>query len=518
MPSAPALIEYEGTTYTAKPHETILQALLRQGADLRHSCGKGSCHTCVLRVAQGQVHWTSDVPLAFAASDRILPCVCEPLGHVVIARIDDAVPTTATVVQRRVLAPDVLELGFAPARAFVFQAGQHVELIAPDGLVRPYSIASLPGEDGCFRIHVRRIAGGRMSGWLFDAAEPGLRVAMRGPFGDCCHHAAPHDAPLLLLATGTGVGALAALAQSALAAGHRGPIALYHGARRRTDLYLDATLRALERATPFFHYFPCISREEPRTGERAGHCVDLAFDAPHEDWHDTHVFACGLPAMTADARRSAIAAGVARGAIHVDAYRFAQTSMPDDARKIDRVQADPELWHALEHGPGLTRILDDFYARVFADARLAPFFQGLTPTQVATRQYAFLADLIAGRREFFGLNPFNAHHWMVISDALFDHRETLFAQVLADHGLAPHLIRRFAALHELFRPEIVKTAPRGFVSDGIEQPLHDTSLQRLDIATVCDGCRQEIPAGALSRYRHRLGTLHCAACANIAIP
>ena len=45
------------------------------------------------------------------------------------------------------------------------------------GLTRSYSLASLPRE-GTLELHVRRIPGGSMSGWLFDRAKPGDAVQL----------------------------------------------------------------------------------------------------------------------------------------------------------------------------------------------------------------------------------------------------------------------------------------------------------------------------------------------------
>ena len=170
----------------------------------------------------------------------------------------------------------------------------------------------------------------------------------------------------------------------------------------------------------------------------------------------------------------------------------------------------------MEQGKRLTPILRDFYTRVFADPRLAPYFHGLTVEYVAGKQYAFLAQVFSGERSFFGLNPHNGHHWMVISDELFDHREALFEQVLRDHGLADALIQRWIALHEWFRAEIVKAAPKGRFVDGQMLPAPQDSVERLDLDTVCDRCGSEIPAGSPSRYVQRLGELHCRQCAGLA--
>jgi truncated hemoglobin YjbI len=318
---------------------------------------------------------------------------------------------------------------------------------------------------------------------------------------------------LRLLATGSGVGALAALAREALAQGHRAGIVLHHGVRRASDLYLDQQLQALQRGNPRFTYIPSVSREDVCAPARRGRVVDAAFAEPPP--RDAEIFLCGLPRMVEDARYRARRCGIPALRIHADAFEFAHPPAPRDAEKLATIEPDPELWQALEHGRGLTRILNVFYALVFADPRLAPFFHHVSATRAAQKQYEFLASLFSGSGEYFGLNPFNAHHWMVISDELFDYREALFERVLRDDGLAAHLIDRWMALHELFRADMVKAQARGMISQGVEQPLRTHSVECLDIDTICDACGMEIPAGSPSRYQFRLGALHCATCADL---
>lgn len=509
-------VEYEGTEYGVRDGETILRALLRQGVNINYSCGKGSCHTCLCSLVSGSVENTASViDPTLAESGHFLPCVSLPKERVVLGPPNlEKLAKPAEIFGRRLLAEDILELDIAPAGTLVYAAGQHVHLIGPDGLTRPYSITTIPDEDFFLRIHVRRVPGGALSNWLFDHAEPGTEVSLRGASGTCHYDARMQGRSLLLLATGTGGGAMAAVARAALQSGHAEPVILYHGGRRRADLYLHDMLTDLQREYPNFTYVPCLSREDGIDGIRSGRIVKHAF-AEHPDLDGYEVFLCGLPAMVELARCMAIVAGADRESIHVDPFDFAHGNEPNDASRIDATPADPELWAALDHGPGLTAVLTEFYQRLFKDARLSPFFHGMDPQQVAAKQYGFLADLISGRREYFGLNPYNAHHWMVISDELFDYREALFESVLRDHGLTPVLIRRFLALHERFRTSIVKPEPLPLRVKGVEIPLRTQSVEFMDMDTVCDGCHEEILAGSPARYHERLGTLHCRKCAGL---
>jgi len=512
-------VRYLGRRYGIADGESILDALLRQGATVAYSCRKGSCHTCVLKCERGDVAHDRAVDAELLRSGHVLACVAKAGDEVALAPPDASrMLVAAEIVSRRALTADIFEIGIAPMRELDYDAGQHLQVVRDDGLSRPYSIACLPGEDYFLTVHVRRMPGGAMSGWLCEETRVGDRVSLLAPRGECRYRPAMVDRPLLLLATGSGAGAMASLARQAIAGGHRASIALYHGVRDEWDLYLHDVLTALAQRHPAFTYVPCVSGSldagGPHAGARAGRVVDAAF-APGADLADVEMFLCGLPAMVEEARYRAALFGVPHARIHADPFDDAEPAQPRDAEKIAGIEADPDLWDELERGPRLTRILESFYARVYVDARLSPFFQGIPRDHVIAKQYAFLADLFSGARGYFGMNPFNAHHWMVISDELFGYREALFEEVLREHALPAPMIRRWIAMHEWFRAEIVKAAPRGMVSRGVEQPLRTHRVERLPIDAVCDGCGDAIPAGAPSRYQYRQGTLHCALCGGL---
>lgn len=508
-------VRYFGTDYQVEPGETILRALLRQGANARYSCGKGSCRACMVRMTEGEVTYSTPLPVALEQSGHVLPCICMPAGDLVLEAPDlSAINLDAEIVELRRLREDVLEVGIAPLSTFAFAPGQHIDLIrSEDGLARAYSIASLPEDDFFFRIHVRRVDGGQMSGWLFDQARVGLKLAIRGSFGDCCYQESMRDRPLLILATGVGGGAMLALARQALYAGHKLPIRFYHGVRHEADRYLDSELEALARQYPNFHSMVCISRPSV-LGQSSKRVVEAAFGGDSIA-AGCELFLCGNPSMVEQARVAAVAAGVGRECLHADPFTHQQPEKPRDREKIAAFQPDPELWAALDEGRMLKHILAEFYTEVFADARLSPFFEGFTPEYVASKQFSFLRDLLTGQRHFFGMNPYNSHHWMVISDELFDYREAMFERVMRRHLASEKMLHRFMAIHELFRAEIVKAAPRGMIFAGAEQAVKTHSVEVLDIDTVCDKCGREIPAGRPARYHHRIGALHCSACAGI---
>jgi len=187
----------------------------------------------------------------------------------------------------------------------------------------------------------------------------------------------------------------------------------------------------------------------------------------------------------------------------------------DDARKRRRagdLDPDPKMWAALESGKLLRVILENFYERVYLDPRLAHFFTKVTRDRAIDKQYEFLRDKFLGSRSYFGDRPRNAHHWMVISDELFDYREELLAECAREAGLAEPFVRRWRALDERFRKQIVKDAAFPKKVRGRALPLEGYERLQLSAGAMCDGCQEPMDAGETIKYHVRTGEAYCGAC------
>ena len=173
---------------------------------------------------------------------------------------------------------------------------------------------------------------------------------------------------------------------------------------------------------------------------------------------------------------------------------------------------DLALWHLLDHGRLVRRVLEVFYQKVYADPLLQPFFERVSMERVIGKQYAFLMQCMTGDNVYIGERPKNAHHWMVIPDTLFEHRQRLMAQAQREQGLTPEQMAGWARYEEPFRADIVKHAPwpKRMGDQAIETERYDTVT--LDEATVCDHCGAEIAANSTVRFHVRLGQVGCQRC------
>lgn len=321
-------IIWQGHSHELEEGETVLDTLIRVGASVPYACRGGVCQTCMMKAVAGDPGETARRGLdeRQRAQGAFLPCVCRPETDLEVAPLKEELSVTAaTVISKTPLGAGILRLRLAPREPIVYRAGQFVNLHADDGLIRSYSIASVPALDaGELELHVRHLPGGRVSGWLHEVLREGDELRMQGPAGDCCYAQGEPERPLLLIGTGSGLAPLWGIVREALHSGHQAPIHLYHGSRDAEGLYLREELRALAEAHPGrFHYVPCISGPSVPTDCRAGRAAEIAL-ADHPRLTGWRSYICGHPQMVEQTRRRIFLAGAKLSDIHADAFAVAQ--------------------------------------------------------------------------------------------------------------------------------------------------------------------------------------------------
>lgn len=319
-------ISFDGRTLGVEPAESVLDALLRHGFDISYSCRSGVCQSCLMRVRRGTVPEAALVGLSEGARSRgaFLACQARGVDALEITRLDDqdleSESVLASIVGKRRLAPDVVEIRVAPKAPFEARAGQYLSVVRPDGLSRSYSIASLPDRDGYLELHVRVVPGGAMSTFLAHDVEVGADLRIRGAAGDCCYVAGDLDRPLLLVGTSTGLAPLLGVIRDAMRHGHRGPIALFHGALDASGLYgraeLDRLVKEFEPLTVTYSALRGIPSASDVRSEPLPELV--ARTIPDLTGH--RVYLCGAPDLVAAMRRDVFLRGADFHAIHADAF------------------------------------------------------------------------------------------------------------------------------------------------------------------------------------------------------
>jgi NAD(P)H-flavin reductase/ferredoxin len=308
------------------PGESVLDGLLRNNVGVHNSCRAGICQSCLLQATEGAAAVPADAQRGLKESMRargmFLACACRPTpGSQLTVQLPAGAGArvAATVKEVEAIGRDVARVRIACDGPFDYFPGQFVNVVRPDdGLTRSYSLASLQADDA-LELHVRRIPGGRMSGWLHDEAKPGDTVELAGPLGDCFYVPGRPEQPMLLIGTGTGLAPLYAIARDAIRQGHTGPIRLYHGALDASGLYFAEQIERLAAKHADFRYVPCVLNG-PAGGKVCVGAIDKVVLSDVPNLAGWRVFLCGDPTLVNMLRKRVYLAGAAMKDINADAF------------------------------------------------------------------------------------------------------------------------------------------------------------------------------------------------------
>ncbi len=303
--------------------EPILAAAIRQGIGLPYGCRDGACGSCKSRLLEGRVihgvHQAKALSAEEEAAGFILTCCATPQTDCVVeARTVPGageypvlkLPSRVMSIERP--APDVavLKLQLPANQNLQYRAGQYVEFILRDGARRSYSMANAMqslGSPPAIELHLRHMPGGRFTDHVFAAMKEKEILRMEGPFGSFFLRE-DSDAPIVLLASGTGFAPIKAIIEHLQFKGITRPATLYWGCRSKADLYLHGWAEATAAQMPNLRYVPVLSEpkvEDNWTG-RTGF-VHQAVMADLPDLSKHQVYACGVPVMVESAQRDFVA-------------------------------------------------------------------------------------------------------------------------------------------------------------------------------------------------------------------
>lgn len=328
----PSTAHINAVPVTVNPKETLLQAALRQGIDFPHSCRVGGCATCKCKLVSGKVKELTQTSYILSDEDLdqgyILACQAVPQGDVQI-EVDLSAQGAKRQVSGRILAQDrlthdIVRLRVQLDEALPYKAGQFADigLDALPGVRRSYSFANAVQPDAQVSFFVRKVPGGAFSTHVNEQNLVGQTLHLEGPVGDFWLHAA--DAPLMLIAGGSGLAPIVAILQDALANDVKRPVTLLFGARTQQDLYALDTLQALAQQWPAaFHFVPVLSEEPAGSSWQGARGLVTEQIAELLD-SSAHAYLCGPPAMIDSAVDVLMGHGVPRAHIHADRFTTQQ--------------------------------------------------------------------------------------------------------------------------------------------------------------------------------------------------
>ncbi len=225
------------------------------------------------------------------------------------SQIDPGTTVPMTVSALVELSKGIFELTLRH-QGFAFQPGECVVLFGPDGVSRPYSIASSPLEEGVVRILYRKMPKGILTTWLCERSI-GDVLQVSYPFGDFCPIpiARPGDSGPVFIASGVGIAPFLSALRDARV--HDPKPTCVYGVRTLADVVDRELLSATS------NLLLAVSRESV-AGLHHGHVNALvrAFDLsiPRE------YYLCGLDAMVYELSDWLDEQGVPAARVHTEIF------------------------------------------------------------------------------------------------------------------------------------------------------------------------------------------------------
>ncbi len=312
-------IIYAEKEYTLNTGETILDCLLRHGIEYPHSCQVGVCQSCLIKgTGKIETAWQTGIQETLKAQGYFLACLAKPSHNLkLLPPLADECEVSAHILSLNKLNHNVLQVRLSVENLTPWTPGQYLNLINPQGIIRSYSIANLPLQDGFIELHVKLHDQGVMSQWLQNKAKIHNSIKIRGPLGKCFYfNPQKLSYDILLAGTGTGLAPLLAIVRDTLSQHHQGEITLIHGVLTDQDLYYVNELKNLATLYPQFHYQSCVLKSASGPSESIEHKILSAIRNPK----DLKVFVCGPAETTNKLKMKAFCAGVPSSQIFSDAF------------------------------------------------------------------------------------------------------------------------------------------------------------------------------------------------------
>ena len=331
-------VEPSGRTFSADSSETLLAAGIRQGIGLPYGCKDGACGSCKCKKISGTVVHREHQAKALSADEEaqglILTCCSTAQSDLVLEsrQVTEAgsfpikkMPVRVVSLEKK--SHDVMSIivQLPATDVMQFHAGQYVEFLLRDGSRRSYSMGNAPHTlDPAapkVELHIRHMPGGKFTDVVFSTMKEKDILRIEGPYGSF-YLREDSQAPMILLASGTGFAPIKALIEHMQHKGITRPATLYWGGRRPSDLYMNDWVEEHVKAMPNLTYVPVVSdalAEDAWLG-RTGF-VHQAVLQDYPDLSGFQVYACGAPIVVDSARSDYLGkAGLPEEAFFADSF------------------------------------------------------------------------------------------------------------------------------------------------------------------------------------------------------
>lgn len=259
--------------FQASPQQSLLEAGLQAGLNLRYGCEGGNCGECMARLVQGEIrpirHSDYVLPPTLRKNQFFLTCCYAATTdcQLEVAEIGSVKELARQSIEARVykiseLSQKVISVALKTPRSqpLNFFAGQSILLCTEHGLKRHKSIASCPCDGLKPEIHVKYRQGDEFSEYMFHHVQKNERLTLEGPNGEFVLDD-DTERDVLFIAYDTGFASIKSLLEHAIALEKEQAIQLYWIVTPNNMPYLENYCRSIEDALDNVSYMPIAIKQ-----------------------------------------------------------------------------------------------------------------------------------------------------------------------------------------------------------------------------------------------------------------
>ncbi len=319
--------------FYVESNETVLDAALRQGINLRYGCRNGACGACKGKLLTGDIRYDND-PIALTDDDKeqnlALFCAAFVDSELTIeveeVELDSAIEIKTLpcrVHEMNHLADDVMQIfiKLPASERLQFLPGQYIDILLEDGRHRSFSIANAPHNDDFLELHIRLVENGLFTPKVFNSMQNKDLLRIEGPHGSFFFHE-DSNKDILLVAGGTGFAPIKGIIEHLISEQVTRPIYLYWGVQTEADLYMNELAEKWAAELPNIKFIPVLSNADDAWSGRTGYVHEAALE-DFDDFSIFDVYSCGPPAMIQAAEKSFQEKGMKKNQFFYDSFDFA---------------------------------------------------------------------------------------------------------------------------------------------------------------------------------------------------